>query len=72
LSEDFEELVPVEGIVHLHTDLGVFLDVQGGRRVFIPEQFMFPPGRYLEPGQTVTLQVLRRFATQERLIGRST
>ena len=71
LSEDFEELVPVEGTVHLHTDLGVFLDVQGGRRVFIPEHFMSLADRHCEPGQTVTLRVLRSFATQEGFTSRS-
>jgi hypothetical protein len=68
LSEDFEELVPIEGVVHLHTDLGVFLDVQGGRRVFIPERCMSPADRHFEPGQAVTLHVLRSFATREGLI----
>jgi hypothetical protein len=46
--------------------LGVFLDTQG-RRVFIPANCTLMPSQSFKPGETVTIQVFRRFAEQEGL-----
>jgi hypothetical protein len=70
LSENnLEDVVSVEGVVHLATDLGVFLDTQG-RRVFLPANCMGTPAQpqIFEPGKVVTLQVFRWYAKQEALV----
>jgi hypothetical protein len=68
-EKDLEDLVSVEGVVHLATTLGVFLDIQG-RRIFVPVNCMETPSqvRTFKPGETVTLQVVRRYAEQEGLV----
>jgi hypothetical protein len=51
-----------EGVVHLATELGVFLNINGnGRRVFLPANCMGAPAQaqIFEPGKVVTLQVFR-------------
>jgi hypothetical protein len=67
LPPTYNDFVAIEGMVHLFPDLDVFLDVQG-RRIFIPGYCMEPAFRSLRPGEIVTLQVLRRFAEEERLV----
>jgi hypothetical protein len=73
LSENnLEDVVSVEGVVRLATDLGVFLDTQG-RRVFLPANCMGTPAQaqIFEPGKVVTLQTLqvfRWYAKQEALV----
>jgi hypothetical protein len=70
LSENSrEDLVSVEGVVHLASELGVFLDTQG-RRVFLPVNCMGMPAQaqIFEPGKVVTLQVFRWYAKQEALV----
>jgi hypothetical protein len=64
---DFDGFVPIKGVIHLITSLGVFLDVED-RRVFVGIHCMQPIDERLEPGATVTLQVVRSFAEQERLV----
>jgi len=45
-----EEFVSVSGVVHFHDAHGIYLDV-GGRRVFIPENYVsMPPGSRFAPG----------------------
>ena len=61
-----EEVVPVVGVVHHQTSLGVFLEV-AQRRVFIPANCMTTPSQVFEVGEPVTVWVLRRFAEQEGL-----
>jgi hypothetical protein len=64
---DQDNFVPITGVVHHATSLGVFLDV-GDRRVFIPPNCMSRLSRVFVPGETVTVDVLRWFAKQEGLI----
>jgi hypothetical protein len=66
-KNDLEDLVTVDGVVHLATSLGVFLET-GGCRVFLPANCMAPSSRGLEAGQTVTVQIARRYAEQEGLV----
>jgi hypothetical protein len=61
-----ETLTPVRGIVHLSTELGVFVDVRG-RRVFVPSNQTLSALRRLKPGKVVTLQINRNFALREGL-----
>ena len=64
---DQDNFVPITGVVYQATSLGVFLDV-GDRRVFIPANCMSMPSRVFASGETVTVEVLRRFAQHEGLI----
>ena len=64
---DQDDFVPITGMVHRSTTLGVFLDVVD-LRVFIPANCMSTPSRVFVPGETVTVEVLRWFAKQEGLI----
>jgi hypothetical protein len=66
LAESYNDFVSLDGIVHLFTDLGIFLDVQG-RRIFVPGHSMEPVFRRFRQGETVTLRVLRSFVERERL-----
>jgi hypothetical protein len=68
-ENDLEDLVSVEGVVHLATTLGVFLDIQD-RRIFVPVNCMETPSqvRTFKPGEIVTLQVVRRYAEQEGFV----
>jgi hypothetical protein len=68
-ENDLEDLVSVEGVAHLATELGVFLDTQG-RRVFLPANCMGAPAQaqIFEPGKVVTLHVFRWYAKQEALV----
>jgi hypothetical protein len=62
------EFVPVHGVVHLVTSLGVFLDVQS-QRVFVGTLCMLQmPDRIPGPGDPVTLHVSRPYAEQQGLV----
>jgi hypothetical protein len=61
------DFISLEGVVHLHTDLGVFLDLED-RRVFIAAQCMVPVYRPLRSDESVILQVTRTYAEQEGLV----
>ena len=61
-----EEFVPLIGVVHHRTSLGVFLDIQD-RRVFIPANCIAAPTQVFEVGEPATVLVLRSFTEQERL-----
>jgi hypothetical protein len=66
-GRDLGNLLPVAGLVHLTTDLGLFVEIQG-RRVFVPANFMMLPApRELRAGELVTVLVSRRFAEREGL-----
>jgi len=62
--EDPKQSVSVTGVIHLHTSLGVFLDV-GERRIFIPQFFTSTLLRRYAPGEVVTVNVPRSFAEEE-------
>jgi hypothetical protein len=62
-----EELIPVRGVVHLYTSLGVFLD-ENGRRIFVPSGQTRSPLRGLTTGDVVTLYVNRDYALREGLV----
>ncbi len=64
---DQDDFVPIAGIVHRCTTLGVFLDVIA-LRFFIPANCTSTPSRVFVSGETVTVEVLRWFAKQEGLI----
>jgi hypothetical protein len=59
-----ERFIPVSGVVHHQTSLGVFLEV-ARRRVFIPANCMSAPSAVFETGEPAVLLVLRRFAEEE-------
>jgi len=63
-----EELIPVRGVVHVSTDLGVFLDVKGRRRIFVPSGQTLSALRGLRAGDMVTLQVNRDYALRGGLV----
>ena len=65
--DTFDDLVPVEGVIHLVTDLGIYVETQGGV-FFVPPHCMASPDRKYVPGETVTLQLLRRFAMHVGLV----
>jgi hypothetical protein len=59
-----ERFVPVSGVVHHQTSLGVCLEV-ARRRVFIPANCMSAPSAVFETGEPAVLLVLRRFVEEE-------
>jgi hypothetical protein len=63
--------VPVSGVVHLSTTLGVFLMVEE-RQFFIPADCLSHSSRQLAVGQTTTLAIVRSFAEREGLIQEAT
>ena len=65
-SVDLDDFVPIEGVVHHVTDLGIFLEI-GGRRVFVGRNCMESLVRPPKPGETVTLRLYRWYARQEAL-----
>jgi hypothetical protein len=67
MSHKTHHFVPITGVVHLATALGVFLDV-GDRRVFLRYSDTSCSLRRLVAGETVTLDVRRSFAEAEGLI----
>jgi len=62
-----EDLVSVQGVVHLATTLGVFLDT-AGRRVFLPAICITTLPQTFTRGEAVTIKVARWYAEQERLV----
>ena len=62
-----EELIPVSGVVHLYTGLGVFLDVNG-RRIFVPSGQTPSPLRGLRTWDVVTLYVNRDYAFRQGFV----
>ena len=62
-----QELIPVPGMVHLYTALGVFLDVKG-RRFFVPSGETLSTLQGLRAGDFVTLQVNRDYALRKGLV----
>ena len=66
-SEDPADFVSIEGVVHLFTDLGVFL-VVNGRRVFVASQCMKPVYGGLAAGTIVVLQVARWYSMRKGFI----
>jgi hypothetical protein len=66
-SEDVLDFVPIVGVVHHVTALGVFLYV-GDRRVFVGPNCMEPLAQPLEAGELAALRVYRRYAVQEGLV----
>ena len=64
---DGEDFVPITGVVHLRTSLGIFLAVEG-LRVFIPANCTSTPSRVFEPAETVTIEVQRSYAQRRGLI----
>jgi hypothetical protein len=44
------DVVPVTGVIHLHTSLGTFLDV-GERRIFVPQFYTSTLLRRYAPGE---------------------
>jgi hypothetical protein len=63
-----DDFVPISGVVHLRTSLGIFLAVDG-LRVFIPANSTSMPSRVFEPAETVTIEVRRSYAQRKGLIG---
>ena len=62
-----DDFVPITGLVHLPTSLGVFLDVEE-RRIFLRYSDTSTTRPRLVPGETVTLDVRRSFAEAEGLM----
>jgi hypothetical protein len=63
-----EDFVPIEKCwVSSATSLGLFVIVEG-KRVFLPFTFIRRENPSYAPGDLLTLQVLRRYAQQERLV----
>jgi hypothetical protein len=67
MAANADSFVPVTGVVHLPTALGVFLDV-GERRLFLRYADTSTSRRRFVGGETVTLDVRRSFAEAEELI----
>ena len=67
-QDPLAEFVPIRGVVHLMTSLGVFFDVES-RRIFVGARCMLQmPHRILGPGEPVTLHVSRSYAEQEMFV----
>jgi hypothetical protein len=64
MAED-DDFVPITGVVHLRTSLGVFLAVDG-QRVFILANCTSAPSRVVEPAETVTIELLRSYARRRQ------
>jgi hypothetical protein len=67
MSRNNDDFVPIEGVVHLPTSLGVYLDVDR-RRIFVPKTCYEMPDQPLLSERAATLQVLRWYAKQEGLV----
>jgi hypothetical protein len=67
VSLEFKNLVPIEGVLRLLTDTGVFLSVQN-RNVFLDATYMTPLPPDLVQGEIVTLLVSREYARRKGLI----
>ena len=62
-----ERFIPVTGVVHQQSPLGVSFEV-ARRRVFIPTKYMSDPSAVFETGEPAVLLVLRRFAEEQGVI----
>jgi len=67
MARNNDDFVPIEGVVHRVTSLGIFLDADR-RRIFVPETCFEMPDQPLQSDREVTLQVLHWYAKQEGLI----
>jgi hypothetical protein len=67
MAANADSFVPVTGVVHLPTALGVFLDV-GERRLFLRYADTSTSRRHFVRGENDTLDVRRRLAEVEGLI----
>jgi hypothetical protein len=67
-ENDLDDMVLIAGVVHLATDLGLFLEIHK-RTVFVPASSMVSaaPGKF-SAGELVLVHVSRRFAQQEGLV----
>jgi hypothetical protein len=62
-----DKLVPVRGVVHVASELGVYLNMQD-RQVFVPTDRTLSALRRLKSGEVVFLQVNRDYALREGLV----
>jgi hypothetical protein len=67
MTKSDDAYVPITGVVHQHTALGVFIDL-ADRRVFLPHFHTGTAVRRFAPGEIATIQVLRSYAEEEKLI----
>ena len=67
MSGNNDDFVPIEGVVHRVTSLGIFFDADR-RRIFVPNTCFEMPDQPLLSERTATLQVLRWYAKQEGLV----
>jgi len=63
-----DEFVTITGLVHFATPLGVFLDVDD-LRVFVPANCTSMPSRTYCSGESVVIDVVRRYAQRHRFGG---
>jgi hypothetical protein len=56
MSEDFNDVVPIQGVLRLLTSSGVFLDVEG-RRIFVPRTCIEIPDPLPQLDEFVTLEI---------------
>jgi len=66
-SMEFKDVVPVEGVLRLVTDTGLFLLVQN-RLLFLDATYMQPLPPDIELGGTVTLRISREYARRKGLV----
>ena len=66
-SMEFKDVVPVEGVLRLVTDTGLFLLVQN-RLLFLDATYMQPLPPDIELGETVTLRISREYARRKGLV----
>jgi hypothetical protein len=67
MADKADVFVLITGVVRLHTSLGAYLDI-GERRNFVPQFYTRTLVRLFVPGESVSLQVVRSFAEEEKLI----
>ena len=67
MSVEFKDVVPVEGVLRLVTDTGLFLLVQN-RLLFLDATYMQPLPPDIELGETVTLRISREYARRKGLV----
>ena len=66
-SMEFKDVVPVEGVLRLVTDTGLFLLVQN-RLLFLDATYMQPLPPDIELGETVTLRISREYARRKGFV----
>jgi hypothetical protein len=67
MANNADVFVLITGVVRLHTSLGAYLDI-GERQIFVPQFYTRALLRLFVPGESVSLQVVRSFAEEEKLI----